>query len=214
MAVSYMLRKYGGAHFCIADPLYDILEFAKLEFGFGYNEEADTSFLNWVGKKWVRAQGEDILINRAIDEIRRFEWEQPTTNIFVSTIKFDNEVSALRNEGFGMVRYIPSVFPPLPSPPLPRSLLSLRSVGQSASQPASLPEVESVWWDYEVQNTDYSERPTAGAREQLRATTPDACRQLDAIVTEEQTKPQRQLARKLNDEISPGVSEYAMSTSL
>ena len=98
--VQYLIQNYGGSELSFARPLYEILYFAQKKCGFDLQK--DRKFLQWVGTQWAREKEPDIWVNCLLRELKTSHEE----NIYVSDIRFPNELEALKKEGFTCVRII------------------------------------------------------------------------------------------------------------
>jgi hypothetical protein len=136
-AVSYLLKKYpGSVHLSFAKALYDIQYNAQKVCGFP--QLKDRSFLQWVGTEWARGRNPNVWVNIVEREIKKVP---EGTSIFISDLRFPNEMEMLKRNGFKNVRIIRDCPLPLVSP----------GAGAHASETAleSLPLRE---WDYVVYN--------------------------------------------------------------
>ena len=97
-ACEYLQKKYGGEISHFSDPLYDILNYAQLVCEFPMKK--DREFLQWVGTEWARKKDPDVWVNYFIKNLDR------TCNNFVADIRFPNELSTLKNEGFVCVKIV------------------------------------------------------------------------------------------------------------
>jgi hypothetical protein len=98
-AVEYLIKKYGGVRISFAAPLYRILDFAQAICHFGAGK--DRQFLQYVGTEWARAKNPNVWIDLAMEEIRSHPLSTP---LFVSDVRFPNEMEALKREGFVLVK--------------------------------------------------------------------------------------------------------------
>lgn len=85
-----------------ADPLYEIHDFAQKRCRFP--QQKDRRFLQWVGTDWARQQDPDVWVHLAEEEIERIASYDPETSIFISDLRFPNEMEMLRRQGFKLVR--------------------------------------------------------------------------------------------------------------
>jgi hypothetical protein len=97
-AVDYLIGKYGGHRFSFAKALYDIM--AAAQEICGLPKEKDRRFLQIVGTEWGRERDPNIWVNIVVDKIRALREEE---NIYISDLRFPNEVEALKKEGFTLV---------------------------------------------------------------------------------------------------------------
>jgi len=99
-AVEYLLSKYHGNKLSFAAPLYDILHYAQEKCGFPI--EKDRKFLQFVGTEWAREKDSNIWINTVLKSV------YPNKNYFLSDIRFPNELSTLKNNGWVCVKLLRS----------------------------------------------------------------------------------------------------------
>jgi hypothetical protein len=97
-AVDYLISKHGGYRLSFAKALYDIMSAAQEICGLP--KEKDRRFLQIVGTEWGRERDPNIWVNIVINQIRRLGKDE---NIYISDLRFPNEVDALRKEGFTLV---------------------------------------------------------------------------------------------------------------
>ncbi len=102
-ACEHLQQKYGGKVMNFAGPLYDILEFACDRANIPYRK--DRKFLQWVGTEWGRSIDENIWIDAMMNDIEHSK----ESNIFVSDVRFPNEMEALRKAGFTLVRLVRNI---------------------------------------------------------------------------------------------------------
>ena len=98
-SVNYLLKKHGGMHLKLADPLYLILNCAQDLAGLP--REKDRKFLQWIGTDWGRSIDENIWVDALV---RRVEQVGADTPIFVSDARFKNEFDALKAAGFIIIK--------------------------------------------------------------------------------------------------------------
>lgn len=99
-AVSYLIDHGGGVELSFAGPLYDIMKFAQKTCDFP--EEKDRTFLQYVGTEWARAKDPDVWVKALLRKADSFR----NLNIFVSDVRFPNELEALKKAGFKTVRLL------------------------------------------------------------------------------------------------------------
>ena len=95
-AVEYLRRRYTGTQHSFAKPLYDILGYAQRTCNF--DQEKDRKFLQFVGTDWARGQDPDIWLNIALNKTPK------TGNVFLSDLRFPNELSGLKGLGWYCVK--------------------------------------------------------------------------------------------------------------
>ncbi len=97
-AVDHLLKLHGGIRLSFAAALYDILYCAQDICGFP--RQKDRAFLQYIGTEWARNQNPDVWV----DIIRRkILAEPPTTPIFISDVRFPNEIQMLQSLNFTLV---------------------------------------------------------------------------------------------------------------
>lgn len=94
----YLQQKYGGKILRFAAPLYDILHFAQDQCGFPRSK--DVKFLQWIGTEWAREQNPNVWIDCLLRKVN------DTDNVYVPDLRFQNELAALRQNGFKCVRIV------------------------------------------------------------------------------------------------------------
>jgi hypothetical protein len=98
-AVSYLIKKYGGAHISFAKPIYDIMHYAQQRCGFKI--EKDRKFLQYIGTEWGREKESGIWVRLAIEST------PPTNqNAFISDLRFLNEFEELKKHGWTCVKLV------------------------------------------------------------------------------------------------------------
>lgn len=132
-ATNYLLDKYSGAHHSFAAPLYDIMKYAQWVCGF--EEKKDRALLQFVGTDWARARDPNVWVNIALKDIPE------DGNVFLSDIRFSNELTALKEAGWVCVR-------------IDRFSRGRREgTGSSEhSSEKSLDSIEKSRWDFVIEN--------------------------------------------------------------
>ena len=97
-AVDYLIKKHGGIRISFAAPIYEILEYAQGVCDF--EKIKDREFLQYIGTEWARKKDPDVWVNVAR---RRIEQTPPDTPIFISDVRFPNEMAMLKSMGFVLV---------------------------------------------------------------------------------------------------------------
>lgn len=131
-AANYLCEKHEGIVRSFASPLYDILHYAQRVCGF--KEEKDRKFLQFVGTEWARTQDPDVWIKIALRDSGK-------GNIFISDVRFQNELKALKKSGWKCVK-------------ITRKHQYLRE-GTGSTQHSSEKELDSIPdydWDYVICN--------------------------------------------------------------
>jgi len=100
-ACSYLKAKHTGKILSFADPLYEIQKYAQEKCGFKF--EKDRKFLQFIGTEWAREKDPDVWVRITIKASERY-----ARNHFVSDLRFPNEFSALKKEGWICVKIIRS----------------------------------------------------------------------------------------------------------
>lgn len=94
-AVDALTEKFGGRKVSFAGPIYDILHYAQQVCGFP--KEKDRRFLQWVGSEWARKIDPDVWIKKALST-------QENGNMFLSDLRFPNELSSAKEAGWFCVK--------------------------------------------------------------------------------------------------------------
>jgi hypothetical protein len=97
--VDILLEKYGGHRTKFADELYSILSFAQSICGFEMTK--DRKFLEFVGTEWARQKDPNVWIKTWK---KHFLSISPFENVFVSDVRFRNEIEELKRNKFKIVR--------------------------------------------------------------------------------------------------------------
>jgi hypothetical protein len=94
----YLIKKYGGIKLSFAEPLYKILNFAQEVCHF--KKVKDRKFLQFVGTEWARSINDNVWTNLLLSQVEG----QNNQNIFVSDLRFKNEMKALKEHNFICIR--------------------------------------------------------------------------------------------------------------
>jgi Deoxynucleotide monophosphate kinase len=94
-AVNHLIKNYGGTHLSFAKPLYDIQSYTQKICGLP--QEKDRRFLQIVGTDWGREKNPNIWVDIVLKQIQELGTQE---NIFISDLRFPNELEALKNSGF------------------------------------------------------------------------------------------------------------------
>lgn len=97
-AVDHLLKLHGGIRLSFAAPLYDIMYYAQDICNFP--RQKDRGFLQYIGTEWARHQDPEVWVNIVR---RKILAESPTTPIFISDVRFPNEINMLKSLGFTLV---------------------------------------------------------------------------------------------------------------
>lgn len=97
-AAQYFINTRGGVTLSFATPIYDIMHYAQRTCGF--EPIKDRKFLQYVGTDWARYQNPDVWVNALLRKLRDIP---ETTNVFVTDLRFPNELAVLKKEGFKCV---------------------------------------------------------------------------------------------------------------
>ena len=98
-AAEYLVEKFGGQIIKFADPLYWIQSYAQEITGFPRIK--DRQMLQWLGTEWGRTKDPDIWVKILLRRIQKSKG-----NIFVTDVRFENEVELLRKNGFKIVQIL------------------------------------------------------------------------------------------------------------
>lgn len=93
--VNYLINKYDGVVCSFSEPLYNILFYAQKMCGF--NIEKDRFFLQNVGTNWARNKDKNVWVKLLLEKIKNIK---PSKNIYINDVRFINEYTALKKEGF------------------------------------------------------------------------------------------------------------------
>lgn len=101
-AATFLIGMYGGGvRLSFAQPLYDIQEFVQERCGLP--KEKDRRLLQILGTEWGRERNPDIWVNillAALDALPAH------TNVFITDVRFPNEIQALKSRGFILVNLV------------------------------------------------------------------------------------------------------------
>lgn len=97
-AVEYLIEHYGGKRLSFASAIYDIMSYAQKICGF--KEEKDRKFLQIVGTEWGRDKDPNVWVNVVM---RKILGESTNANIYISDLRFPNEMKALKDAGFILI---------------------------------------------------------------------------------------------------------------
>lgn len=98
-AVDYLISQHEGVEMSFAGPLYNILHFAQRTCGFP--EEKDRKFLQYIGTEWAREKNPNVWVDVLLRDVEELG---PAHNVYVSDVRFPNELTALKKAGFKTVR--------------------------------------------------------------------------------------------------------------
>lgn len=101
-AVEFMLAKYGGHHLKFATPIYNLMY--ELQDRFSIPRHKCSPLLQALGTDLVRTHKPDHWIMEMKKAITKLEYKHPGCNIFVSDIRFPNEVELLQALDFTVIR--------------------------------------------------------------------------------------------------------------
>ena len=96
-AANFLAAKYKGDRVAFSDPIYDIMHFAQRRCGIPRSK--DRQFLQFVGTEWARAKDPDVWVTSLL---RRTAY--CTRPIFLSDIRYPNELRALQDNGWVCVK--------------------------------------------------------------------------------------------------------------
>lgn len=95
-ACSYLALNYGGKILSFAEPLYELLYHCQNQLNFPLQK--DRKFLQFIGTDWARGHDKDVWVKKLISRLPH------EGNVFVSDLRFPNEMKALRDNGFVCVQ--------------------------------------------------------------------------------------------------------------
>ena len=102
ISVKYLIKKYNGTKIAFSDPLYNILNYSQNICGF--KNEKDRKFLQFIGTEWAREKDPDIWIKLALNN------SPLTGNVYCSDIRFKNELNALKDNNWIIIKIIRNKF--------------------------------------------------------------------------------------------------------
>jgi hypothetical protein len=138
-AVDFLISKYNGKKLSFAKPLYDILHYVQEKCGFPI--EKDRRFLQFIGTDWAREKDPDIWINLLINSIPE------KGNVFLSDLRFPNELTALKNNGWICVKLLRN-----------HHLLNREGTGTvNHSSEILLDNISDSQWDFIIDNNESEE---------------------------------------------------------
>jgi hypothetical protein len=97
-ACDYLVKQHGGAKLSFAEPIYAILNYAQETCRF--EKGKDRRFLQYIGTEWARQIDSNVWINLLIDKLNK------NNHVFVSDLRFRNEMDALKAHGFTCINII------------------------------------------------------------------------------------------------------------
>ena len=139
-ACDYLVKQYGGAKLSFAEPIYAILNYAQETCRF--EKGKDRRFLQYIGTEWARQIDSNVWINLLIDKLNK------NNHVFVSDLRFRNEMDALKEHGFTCINIIAE-------PNLHASGRSVPLVGEEQDVPQHQSNVDlddCISWDYTIRN--------------------------------------------------------------
>ena len=95
-AADYLCRNYTGAKHSFAAPLYDIMYYAQKKCGFELKK--DRKLLQFIGTDWGRSIDPNVWVKTAL------RTTPATGNVFLSDIRFYNELYALKSNGWKCIK--------------------------------------------------------------------------------------------------------------
>lgn len=87
--------EYTIIHF--SDKLYELMWNDQQELGFPITK--DRNYLQFIGTEWARAKDPNIWIKCLMKKVNELK-----DNIIVADVRFKNELEALKNDGFTLIR--------------------------------------------------------------------------------------------------------------
>ncbi len=98
-AVNYLIDKHGGYEKSFAAPLYHLLHYYQHYCGF--KQEKDRQFLQYIGTEWARSKNENVWVDLLLKHVQEYP---PETNVYISDVRFPNELKVLKDNGFFTIR--------------------------------------------------------------------------------------------------------------
>ncbi len=98
-AADFLIAEYGGGiRLSFAAPLYEIQAFIQERCGLP--KEKDRRLLQILGTEWGRERDPEIWVNLLLRDLDKLPKE---TNVFITDVRFPNEIAALKSRGFLLV---------------------------------------------------------------------------------------------------------------
>lgn len=138
-ACDYLVKQHGGVKLSFAEPIYAILNYAQETCRF--EKGKDRRFLQYIGTEWARQIDSNVWINLLIDKLNK------NNHVFVSDLRFRNEMDALKEHGFTCINIIAE-------PNLHASGRSVPLVGEEQDVPhqSNVDLDDCISWDYTIRN--------------------------------------------------------------
>lgn len=99
-ACEYLKKQHGGHILSFAQPLYEIMNSTQNKLNLP--KKKNREFLRMVGM-WARKQNEDVWVDYLINQLNKIPIEN---NVFISDVRFENEMEALKDNGFTLIRIL------------------------------------------------------------------------------------------------------------
>jgi len=99
-AGAFLQKEYGGTILNFAGALYSILHYAQDICGF--TRKKDVKFLQWIGTEWARHQNSEVWVDTLVRKIP----EDTTENVYVTDVRYTNELERLKEAGFTLVKIV------------------------------------------------------------------------------------------------------------
>ena len=144
-ACDYLVKQHGGAKLSFAEPIYAILNYAQETCRF--EKGKDRRFLQYIGTEWARQIDSNVWINLLIDKLNK------NNHVFVSDLRFRNEMDALKAHGFTCINIIAE--PDVSRSDIWRPLPFGQRVGEEQDVPRHQSNVDlddCISWDYTIRN--------------------------------------------------------------
>ena len=102
LAVQYLMELFGGEEVKFADPLYELMH--TIQDFVGFQKEKDGKLLQWIGTEYGRSKDPDVWVKMFKSRLLTKQG-----NIFISDLRFPNELQACKELGIKTVRLIRDV---------------------------------------------------------------------------------------------------------
>jgi dephospho-CoA kinase len=100
-SVDYLSTTYGGEKIAFSESIYNILYYSQLVCGF--EQKKDRKFLQIIGD-WAKTHNPQVWINLALDRANQIISNDKETNVYISDIRYLNELEALADDGWLLIR--------------------------------------------------------------------------------------------------------------
>ncbi len=130
-ACEYLIKKYTGYNVKFSKYLYEILNHTQITCNFPLQK--DREFLQFIGT-WARNKDRNVWINLTLQDISKKDG-----NFFCSDVRFINEFTTLKKEGWIMIKII-------------RNIERLDNEVNKHESEIELDKIDDISWDYIIEN--------------------------------------------------------------